>query len=148
MDSLYAMLVSVFATGAMLAALQLAKKADLISKTMITTLGTLITGEDRRSLLIGTIAYFVCGLFFGLMYWSFWNGLEEGGLIINLPLGFVFGTIAGFVHGVIATLSLALMCKSHPLYTHQKMTPEEAAANVGGHIIFGIVLGLFRGFLS
>lgn len=112
---------------------------------MIRALGSFYTGKIEGSLRLGKTIHAISGLFFGMLYFAVIYVL--GALMFPYP--FFLGIGFGFFHGLIMSYVLMFYASAkHPIEEYREATLEEGLLHLVGHVIFGIVVGLFAALFS
>ena len=133
-------LVPVFAgvlgTAAMSFLLLLPAWLGLPRVDLVRAMGSYITGDRERAFAPGIVIHFLAGIFFGFVYyWGFRFTL--------VPLTPLHGMFAGAVHGTLIMLfdSIAVL-EHHPNKRYQRRGPMTGFAQLLGHVIYGLVVGI------
>ena len=108
-----------------------APRLDLIS-----AVGSYVTKNHETAFRPGMAVNFVIGAFFGYVY--YWAARFTG-----IPLTPLFGMAAGVVHGALVMLfTVVAILEHHPDKRYQQRGPMTAFAQLLGHIIYGLVVGI------
>ena len=93
-------------------------------------------GAPRLDLISAVGSYVTIGAFFGYVY--YWAARFTG-----IPLTPLFGMAAGVVHGALVMLfTVVAILEHHPDKRYQQRGPMTAFAQLLGHIIYGLVVGI------
>ena len=112
---------------------------------MTRALGSFFTGRLEGSLRFGKIIHSISGLVFGMLYFVIIYAI--GAFVFPSP--FFLGIGFGFFHGLLMSYVLMIYASErHPIEEYRQATLEQGLLHLVGHIIFGVVVGLFAALLS
>jgi hypothetical protein len=111
---------------------------------VIKILGTMLTfqttakgglSDSSWSIMVGTIAHYVVGLSFALVYYEIWRaGLGEPNLR--------FGVIAGFISGLVGILGWRVYFALHPRPPQIVPLKSYLITLLAAHVVFGVSVAL------
>jgi uncharacterized membrane protein YagU involved in acid resistance len=102
---------------------------------IIGMLGTMFTTNQGAARVMGTIAHFMMGVVFAIVYallWSFGAGSPT----------WLWGLIFGAIHAVVAMVMIPVMMGMHPHPPQMDRGPMMMAGLLMGHLVFGLVVAL------
>ncbi|MBI2601466.1 MAG: hypothetical protein HYW48_00270 [Deltaproteobacteria bacterium] len=143
------LLIGLVATGAMTTFLWAVNSFNLYNVDMVKALGSFYTRKETNATVPGLIFHFSAGIFFAFVYTFLFSVLplpEQ----VSVYIFAIFGSLLGFVHGVVVSLFLVLMVsENHPLEKFRKVSLATAIFHFVAHVIYGLVVGsLYAAFLS
>lgn len=98
--------------------------------------GALITGKVETAMGPGMAIHITSGIIFAYVYW-----LVLG--LSNLPLNFLYGAMAGLIHGVIVMLLVSIVImEHHPIARYHERGPMTGLAQLLAHVLYGATVGL------
>src|SRR3970040_1743297 len=97
---------------------------------IIGMLGTMFTGSEGTARMLGTLAHFMMGVIFAIIYALLWS------VGIGSPTWF-WGFVFGAVHGVVAIVMMPVMTKMHPRPPQMESSPLMVVGLLMGHLVFG-----------
>jgi len=112
---------------------------------MVKALGSLFTGNKETATLNGILIHLAAGVGFGLVYGLVFIsiGITQFPAVLLIGLGF------GLLHGIGMSYVLMLfIADKHPLEEYRSVTLMIGAAHLGGHVVYGGVVGLVGGLAS
>lgn len=130
------------ATGLMCVFLEVITRSRIANADMIRAIGSLFTKKLENSFTPGLFVQFSFGIFFSFIYFSILGFFVPSTLLYGMTVGFVMG----FFHGMVVSMALVVsVAENHPLEQFKEAGFEIAAAHVGGHIIYGLTIGVIYG---
>jgi uncharacterized membrane protein YagU involved in acid resistance len=102
---------------------------------IIGMLGAMFTASKGTSRVFGTLAHFMMGVIFAIIYSLLWN------LGIGSP-AWLWGLIFGAIHGVVAMVMMPVMMKMHPRPPQMNGGLLMMVGLLIGHMVFGLVVAL------
>jgi len=134
--NLFAVIVAgLIGTAAMTILMMLAPIMGLPKMDIVGMLGSMFTTQPGPAKLIGLIIHFMMGVIFAFIYALLWqNGLGSP--------SWVWGLIFGFVHGIVAVVTMPMMMKTHPRPPAMQPGPKLMMGQIMGHLLFGLVVAL------
>jgi hypothetical protein len=102
--------------------------------------GALVVGSGNRSAFpVGLAIHIAMGIGFAFVYYGFLS-------LSSLPFNALTGLLLGSIHGVIAMLLVSiLIMEHHPEPRYHDRGPSTGLAQLGAHMIYGIVVGFIAG---
>lgn len=135
-------IAGLIATGLMCVFLEIVTKSRIANADMIRAIGSLFTKNLENSLKPGLFVQFSFGIFFSFIYFAVMGFFVPDSLLYGMTVGFVMG----FFHGMVVSMALVVsVAEHHPLEQFKDAGFEIAAAHVGGHIIYGLTIGVIYG---
>jgi len=122
-------------TLVMTALIYIAPRMGIPKMDIIGMLGTMFTASEGTARVLGTIAHFMMGVIFAIIYALLWS------LGIGSPT-WLWGLIFGAIHGVVAIVMMPVMIKMHPRPPQMESGPLMAVGLLMGHLAFGLVVAL------
>lgn len=135
MNLLNAILSGLAGTLIMTALMYMAPAMGMPKMDIIGMLGTMFTPNQGAARVMGTVAHFMMGAVFAILYALLWN----------LGIGsstWLWGVIFGAAHGVIAMLTMPMMVKMHPRPPKMDSGAMMMVGLLAGHMVFGLVVAL------
>jgi hypothetical protein len=112
---------------------------------MVEALGSLFTGKKETATLTGILIHLAAGVGFGLIYGLVFISIG----ITQFPAVLLTGLAFGLLHGIGMSYVLMLfIADKHPWEEYQSVTLMIGAAHLGGHVVYGGVVGLVGGLAS
>ena len=112
---------------------------------MVKALGSLFTGNKETATVTGILIHLAAGVGFGLVYGLVFIsiGITQFPGVLLVGLGF------GLLHGIGMSYGLMLfIADKHPREEYRSVTLLIGAAHLGGHVVYGGVVGLMGGLAS
>lgn len=142
MNILVIIISGLVATGIMCLFLEIITKSKIANADMIRAIGSLFTKKIENSFKPGLFVQFSFGIFFSFIYFAVLGFFVPSTLLYGMTVGFVMG----FFHGMVVSMALVVsVAENHPLEKFREAGFEIAAAHVGGHIIYGLTVGIIYG---
>lgn len=113
----------------------MAPRMGMPKMDIIGMLGTMFTASEGIARILGTLAHFMMGVIFAIIYALLWS------LGIGSPT-WLWGLIFGAVHGVVAAVMMPVMTKMHPRPPQMESGPMLVVGLLMGHLVFGLVVAL------
>lgn len=136
------LLAGFVATAFMCFFMEILTRARFANADMVRAVGSLFTKSYENSLIPGLIVQFGFGIVFGFIYFAILSVFTSGSVLSGMTAGLVMG----FFHGMVVSLALVIaVAEHHPLEQFQNAGLTVAASHLGGHIIYGFVVGLIFG---
>ncbi len=135
-------LAGLLGTVAMTLLLQIPVWLGMPRLDLTRAMGSYITGDREKAFIPGTAINFIIGIVFGYVYyWAF--------RFTQIPMTPLTGLFAGAVHGtlVMVVVSIAVL-EHHPDQRYQRRGPMTGFAQLIGHILYGLVVGIVCGNLA
>lgn len=104
--------------------------------------GSLVVGSGNRSAFpVGLSIHIAMGIGFAFVYSGFLS-------LSSLPFNALTGLLLGSIHGVVAMLLVSiLIMEHHPEARYHDRGPSTGLAQLGAHMLYGIVVGSVVGLL-
>ena len=104
--------------------------------------GSLVVGSGNRSAFpVGLSIHIAMGIGFAFIYYGFLS-------LSSLPFNALTGLLLGSIHGVVAMLLVSiLVMEHHPEARYHDRGPSTGLAQLGAHMLYGIVVGSVVGLL-
>jgi hypothetical protein len=104
--------------------------------------GALVVGSGNRSAFpVGMAIHLAMGICFAFGYYGFL-------VLSSLPFNALTGLLLGSLHGVLAMLLVSIVImEHHPDSKYHNRGPATGLAQLGAHMIYGSIVGLFFGLL-
>jgi len=102
--------------------------------------GALVVGSVNRSAFpVGMAIHIAMGIGFAFVYSAFLS-------LSSLPFNALTGLLLGSIHGVIVMLLVSiLIMEHHPTPKYHDRGPATGLAQLGAHMIYGIIVGSIAG---
>jgi hypothetical protein len=102
----------------------------------------LVVGSGNRSAFpVGLSIHIAMGIGFAFVYSGFLS-------LSSLPFNALTGLLLGSIHGVVAMLLVSiLIMEHHPEARYHDRGPSTGLAQLGAHMLYGIVVGSVVGLL-
>ncbi len=135
-DIFVPLLAGLVATSVMTLLLMMPHWFGLPRVDLIRAVGSFVTKNRETAFWPGMALNFFVGIVFGYVYyWAF--------RFTGIPLTPLFGAVAGAVHGAMAMLFAVVgILEHHPDKRYQQRGPMTAFAQLLGHIVYGIIVGV------
>lgn len=128
--------------GAMDLSMWLMTRAGLARGSMIVALGSLLTRSRTNAFRTGVLVHGAAAVIFATGYVLLMVAVH----LTALPTALVFGASVGFIHGMIVSLMLVwVVAEHHPLEEFKEADLAIGLSHLGGHVVFGAVVGLVVG---
>ena len=130
------LLAGLLGTVAMALLLQIPAWLGMPRIDLMRAMGSYITGDRERAFMPGLIIHFAVGIVFGyIYYWAF--------RFTQIPLTPLHGLFAGAVHGTLVMLVVSIaILEHHPNQRYQRRGPLTGFAQLIGHVLYGLVVGV------
>lgn len=103
---------------------------------VIRAAGALMTHRTENAFRPGLALHLVSGVAFAYVYWGLLS-------LSGLPLNFLTGTLAGFMHGAIVMLLVSIVImEHHPVAKYHHRGPMTGIAQLVAHVLYGATVGL------
>ena len=144
MDLAYIIICGILGTSAMSFVMWFITKEGIANADMIRAIGTIVT-DDGSSFSTGLTVHYVVGIIVAFIYLALISLFEPQ----NLWAYAGAGGMIGLFHGVaFAFLLVVVVAEHHPKEQFRQAGLEVALAHLGGHIVYGIVVGLIAGIFA
>ena len=139
---IFVIISGLIATTLMSLFMELITKAGIADADMIRAVGSILTKSYEDSFQTGLIIQFGFGIFFSFIYFFIFGYFVP----VNLGIAIMSGFAMGFFHGMVVSLGIVVViAEHHPVEKFKNAGLGVAAGHVGGHIIYGLVLGAIYG---
>ena len=135
MNFVAAIVAGLVGTAAMTILMMLAPMMGMPKMDIVGMLGSMFTTNQGTAKLIGLVIHFMMGIIFAIIYallWSFGVGAST----------WLWGLVFGFVHGLVAILTMPMMMKMHPRPPEMTPGPRLMMGQILGHLVYGLVTAL------
>lgn len=135
MNIISAILSGLAGTLMMTVLMYIAPAMGMPKMDIIGMLGTMFTANQGAARVMGTVAHFMIGAVFAIIYallWSFGIGSPT----------WLWGLIFGAVHGVVTMMMIPMMMKVHPRPPQMDSGAMMMVGMLMGHMVFGLVVAL------
>ncbi len=135
MNILGSIVAGLLGTLVMTVLMYMAPRMGMPKMDIIGMLGTMFTASEGSARVLGTLAHFMMGVIFAIIYallWSFGIGSPT----------WLWGLIFGAVHGVVAIVMMPMMTKMHPRPPQMDSGALMMVGLLMGHLVFGLVVAL------
>ena len=144
MELVYIIICGVAGTSAMSFVMWFITKEGIANADMIRAIGSMFTDENS-SFSTGLTVHYVVGIVLSFIYLLLISLFDPQTLWAYTGVG---GMI-GLFHGVaFAFLLVVVVAEHHPRESFREAGLEVALAHLGGHIVYGLVVGLAAGVLA
>jgi len=144
MDLVYIIICGIIGTSAMSFVMWFVTKERLANADMIRAIGSILADEES-SFSTGLIAHYIAGIILAFVYLLIISLFQPQSLWAYTGLG----AMIGLFHGVaFAFLLVVIVAEHHPKESFRNAGLEVALAHLGGHIIYGLVVGLVAGIFA
>lgn len=135
-------IAGVIGSFAMASLMLVPAKLGMFRIDVVRAVGALITRERHNAHLPGMVIHMVIGALSAVFYkWIF--------DYMGIPLFWATGIFAGLVHGVLVMLIVAIfVLEHHPMKRYQRRGFGTGFAQIFGHAVFGLIVGLLIGFFT
>jgi len=135
MNIISAILSGLAGTLMMTVLMYIAPAMGMPKMDIIGMLGTMFTANQGAARVMGTVAHFMMGAVFAIIYALLWS------LGIGSPT-WLWGLIFGAVHGVVTMMMIPMMMKMHPRPPQMDSGVMMMVGMLMGHMVFGLVVAL------
>jgi len=144
MDLVYIIICGIAGTSAMSFVMWFITKEGIANADMIRAIGSMFTDEES-SFSTGLIVHYVAGIVLAFIYLLLISLFQPQSLWAYTGIG---GMI-GLFHGVaFAFILVVVVAEHHPKESFRNTGLEVALAHLGGHIIYGLIVGLVAGVFA
>lgn len=139
---LFVIFAGLIATAIMSFLMETMTKSGIADADMVRAVGSIITKSYDESFKTGLVIQFSFGVFFSFIYFLIFGYFVPPNLFIGAFAGFAMG----FFHGMVVSLGIiVVVAEHHPVERFRNAGFEVAVGHVGGHIIYGLILGIIYG---
>ncbi len=144
MDLVYIIVCGVIGTSAMSFVMWFITKQGIANADMMRAIGSILTDEDS-AFSTGLTVHYIVGILLAFIYLLIISLFQPQSLWAYTGLG----AMIGLFHGVaFAFLLVVVVAEHHPKESFRNAGLEVALAHLGGHIVYGLVVGLVAGILA
>jgi len=144
MDLFYIVLCGILGTSAMSFVMWFITKEGIANADMIRAIGSVIT-DDNSAFSTGLIIHYIVGIIVAFVYLLFISLFQPQSLWAYTGIG----AMIGLFHGVaFAFLLVVVIAEHHPKESYRNAGLEVALAHLGGHVVYGLVVGLVAGIFA
>lgn len=143
MDLVYIIVCGVVGTSAMSFVMWFITKEGIANADMMRAIGSIFTDEDS-AFSTGLTVHYIVGIVLAFIYLLIISLFQPQSLWAYTGLG----AMIGLFHGVaFAFLLVVVVAEHHPKESFRNAGLEVALAHLGGHIVYGLFVGLVAGLL-
>ncbi|RMF61100.1 MAG: hypothetical protein D6748_02530 [Calditrichaeota bacterium] len=124
--------------------LWLIDKSGWTRADMVRAVGSFFTKSYENSLKIGLAVHFAAGILISGVYLHILSLLQLNNAVLLTGMG----GLLGFVHGFIVSFGIVIFAEHHPVKQFKEADFQVALAHLLGHIVYGLILGLFFAVLQ
>ena len=144
MDLVYIIICGVIGTSAMSFVMWFVTKEGIANADMMRAIGSILT-DDESAFSTGLTVHYIVGIILAFVYLLIISLFQPESLWAYTGLG---GMI-GLFHGVaFAFLLVVIVAEHHPKESFRDVGLEVALAHLGGHIVYGLFVGLVAGLFA
>lgn len=144
MDLVYIIICGVIGTSAMSFVMWFVTKEGIANADMMRAIGSILT-DDESAFSTGLTVHYIVGIILAFVYLLIISLFQPQSLWAYTGLG---GMI-GLFHGVaFAFLLVVIVAEHHPKESFRNAGLEVALAHLGGHIVYGLFVGLVAGLFA
>lgn len=144
MDLVYIIICGVIGTSAMSFVMWFVTKEGIANADMMRAIGSILT-DDESAFSTGLTVHYIVGIILAFVYLLIISLFQPQSLWAYTGLG---GMI-GLFHGVaFAFLLVVIVAEHHPKESFRDAGLEVALAHLGGHIVYGLFVGLVAGLFA
>ena len=144
MDLVYIVVCGVLGTSAMSFVMWFITKEGIANADMIRAIGSIVTDEGS-SFSTGLTIHYIVGIVIAFIYLVLISLFEPQNLWAYAGAGLMIGLF----HGVaFAFLLVVVVAEHHPKESFRNAGLEVALAHLGGHVVYGLVVGLVAGIFA
>ena len=144
MDLVYIIICGIVGTSAMSFAMWFITKEGLANADMIRAIGSILS-DDESSFSTGLILHYITGIILAFVYLLIISLFQPQSLWAYTGVG----AMIGLFHGVaFAFLLVVVVAEHHPKESFRNAGLEVALAHLGGHVIYGLFVGLVAGVFA
>ena len=144
MDLVYIIVCGVIGTSAMSFVMWFITKQGIANADMMRAIGSILTDEDS-AFSTGLTVHYIVGILLAFIYLLIISLFQPQSLWAYTGLG----AMIGLFHGVaFAFLLVVVVAEHHPKESFRNAGLEVALAHLGGHIVYGLFVGLIAGLFA
>ena len=144
MDLVYIIICGIAGTSAMSFVMWFITKEGIANADMMRAIGSILTDEES-AFSTGLTVHYIVGIVLAFVYLLIISLFQPQSLWAYTGLG----AMIGLFHGVaFAFLLVVIVAEHHPKESFREAGLEVALAHLGGHIVYGLVVGLVAGVFA
>lgn len=144
MDLAYIIICGVLGTSAMSFVMWFITKEGIANADMIRAIGSIVTDESS-SFSTGLTIHYIVGIVIAFVYLVLISLFQPQSLWAYTGTG----AMIGLFHGVaFAFILVVVVAEHHPKENFRQAGLEVALAHLGGHIVYGLVVGIVAGIFA
>ena len=144
MDLVYIIICGIAGTSAMSFVMWFITKEGIANADMLRAIGSIFT-DDKSAFSTGLSIHYIFGIVLAFVYLLIISLFQPQSLWAYTGLG----AMIGLFHGVaFAFLLVVVVAEHHPKESFREAGLEVALAHLGGHVVYGLVVGLVAGVFA
>ena len=144
MDLVYIIICGIAGTSAMSFVMWFITKEGIANADMLRAIGSIFT-DDKSAFSTGLSIHYIFGIVIAFVYLLIISLFQPQSLWAYTGLG----AMIGLFHGVaFAFLLVVVVAEHHPKESFREAGLEVALAHLGGHVVYGLVVGLVAGVFA